>query len=104
MGLFVTEYGGQQSGRAIGNTIMTEPAIKTTVMSSGSSAAATLLQFSSGTRFVRLASDVAFYMLFGSSTSATGPQSSTNTQRMAGNAKAEFRSVLPYSTVIAFST
>jgi hypothetical protein len=43
-------------------------------MSSGSSGAATQLQFSANTYFLRLASDVRFWLSFGSSTASTGTQ------------------------------
>jgi hypothetical protein len=102
--LYVTEFAGQQSGRAVGNTVMCEPAIKTTVMSSGSSASETLLQFTGGTRFVRIASDLRFWLSFGSSTATTGSESSTNSEMMTGNTSAEYRSVQPFGTLIAFST
>lgn len=103
MGLFVTEFAGYQSGRPQAET-PTAPPIRTSVMSSGSSAAATLLQFTSGTRMVRFAADVAFYLTFASSTGATGSQSSTNSERVAAGAPAEFRFVNPYGKLIAFST
>ena len=104
MPLHVTEPSGQESGRAIGNEVLSEPAIRNTIMSSGSSAAATLLQLSSGTRFVRLASDVTFFLLFGSSLLTTGSQTSTMCERLNGGQVGEVRSVQPYSKLIAFST
>jgi hypothetical protein len=104
MSLYVTEFDGWGAIRGREVEMPAEPAIRNSVMSSGSSAAATSLAFSSGTFVVRLTCDVASYCLFGSSTASTGTQTSTMCERIAPNAAAEYRSVLPYSTLIAFST
>lgn len=105
MPLSISEYAGAAyvSGRNLSADVPQEPPIQIQQMASGSSAAATMSTFAAGTRLVSLASDVAFYLIFGSSTASTGTQSSTNAWRLPAGVNV-LRGVTPSSRLIAFST
>jgi hypothetical protein len=107
MVMTVSEYAGSAfvSGSVRNNDVPQEPALAVTPCSSGSSAAATTVSFQLGTRMVRLASNLAHYELFASST-AGSIATSTNTM-LVPSGQVTYHGVTPggaAAKLIAFST
>jgi hypothetical protein len=107
MGLYVTEFVGPPPDMPHKPAWPPEPALQTSVLSSGSTGAGSTLSFNAATKYVRLATDaVAHYCLFSLSTSVLNP-TSTQAERIPPNT-VEFRFVNTGGTgpgkLVEFST